>query len=161
MNPLIQDLGVGVGLRPPHHQQFLIEPPRSVQWVEVISENFMEWTQYGYGQSIETLLKIREDYPVSLHGVSMNLGSVDSIDKNYLRRLKNLQDLIQPSIVSDHLSWTGVNGLNMHDLFPLPYTTEALNIIADKIKYVQDFLGRQILVENPSSYLEYKVSEMT
>ncbi|MFN3697703.1 MAG: DUF692 domain-containing protein [Pseudobdellovibrio sp.] len=161
MNPLIQDLGVGVGLRPPHHQQFLIEPPRSVQWVEVISENFMEWTQYGYGQSIEALLKIREDYPVSLHGVSMNLGSVDSIDKNYLRRLKNLQDLIQPSIVSDHLSWTGVNGLNMHDLFPLPYTTEALNIIADKIKYVQDFLGRQILVENPSSYLEYKVSEMT
>jgi len=161
MNPLIQDMGIGVGLRPPHYQQFLTAPPRSVQWVEVISENFMEWTQHGYGQSIEMLLKIRENYPISLHGVSMNIGSADPIDKNYLQRLKNLQDLIQPNVVSDHLSWTGVNGVNMHDLFPVPYTMEALNHIADKIKYVQDFLGQHILIENPSSYLEYKISEMS
>jgi len=161
MNPLIQDMGVGVGLRPPHHQFFLNTPPQSVQWVEVISENFMEWTRHGFGQSIETLLKIRENYPIALHGVSMNLGSADQVDKNYLQRLKKLQDIIQPIIVSDHLSWTGVGGINMHDLFPVPYTIEALNHIADKIKYVQDFLGRQILIENPSSYLEYKVSEMT
>jgi len=161
MNPLIQDMGIGVGLRPPHYQQFLTAPPRSVQWVEVISENFMEWTQHGYGQSIKMLLKIRENYPISLHGVSMNIGSADPIDKNYLQRLKNLQDLIQPNVVSDHLSWTGVNGVNMHDLFPVPYMMEALNHIADKIKYVQDFLGRHILIENPSSYLEYKTSEMS
>ena len=161
MNPLMQDLGVGVGLRPTHHLNFLNEKPKSVKWVEVISENYMSWIKNGYGQSIDTLLKIREDYPVALHGVSMNLGSVDKLDNDYLERLKQLQNLVQPVVISDHISWTGVNEENAHDLLPVPYNLESLNLIADKIKYVQDFLGRRIIVENPSSYLEFNFSDMS
>jgi uncharacterized protein (UPF0276 family) len=135
--------------------------PASVGWVEVISENFMPWKERPLGKSFQTLSKIREDLPVALHGVSLNLGSADPLDFDYLSRLKTLIDAIDPFVVSDHLSWTGVNGNNMHDLLPLPYTDEALRFVAQKLDQVQNFLGRPILIENPSSYLEFIQSEMS
>lgn len=161
MNPLMQDLGVGVGLRPAHHSHFLTEKPKSVRWIEVVSENYMPWKDKDFGTSIDTLLKVRQDYPVALHGVSMNLGSADLLDLEYMKRLKKLVDTVNPFVVSDHLSWTGVNGKNLHDLMPIPYNEEALSIVTKKIEQAQDILGRRILVENPSSYFEFKTSEMS
>lgn len=161
MNPQQKDLGVGVGLRSAHHAEFLNSHIQSVNWVEVTTENFMPWENGYWNESIETLLKIRKDRPVALHGVSMNLGSSDPINGSYLKRLKSLMDKLEPFIVSDHLSWTGVNGFNLHDLLPIPYTQQALNRIVRKIGEVQDFLGRSILIENPSSYFEFQKSEMT
>ncbi len=153
--------GSGVGLRPTHYSQFLEQPPKSVSWIEVISENFMPWKNLTLGRSFQKLEKFRKDFPISLHGVSLNIGSTDSVDLDYLRRLKILIDAINPFVVSDHLSWTGVGGFNMHDLLPLPYTQESLTLISEKIDYVQNYLGRRILVENPSSYFEFKESEMS
>lgn len=153
--------GSGVGLRPTHYSQFLEQPPKSVSWIEVISENFMPWKNLTLGRSFQKLEKFRKDFPISLHGVSLNIGSTDPVDLDYLRRLKILIDAINPFVVSDHLSWTGVGGFNMHDLLPLPYTQESLTLISEKIDYVQNYLGRRILVENPSSYFEFKESEMS
>lgn len=153
--------GVGVGLRPTHHAHFLENTPRSVQWIEVISENFMPWGDCEFKASIVNLEALRRNYSVSLHGVSMNLGSVDDLDGGYLRRLKMLIERTDPFIVSDHLSFTGVKGVNMHDLVPLPYTEESLQNIAKKIDQVQSYLKRRIFIENPSSYFEYNVSEMS
>lgn len=153
-------MGAGVGLRPTHHSLFLEGIPSSVKWFEVISENYMPWKGQEFGRPFQTLERLRHDCPVSLHGVSMNLGSVDDVDKDYLRRLKLLVDAINPLVVSDHLSWTGVGGKNTHDLLPLPYTIESLNNVVQKIDSVQNFLGRRILIENPSSYLEFTASDM-
>lgn len=161
MNPLVQDLGVGVGLRPAHHFHFLKNKPKTVRWIEVISENYMPWKGKDFGSSIEILSKVREDYPVALHGVSMNLGSADSLDLEYMARLKKLVDRINPFVISDHLSWTGIHGQNLHDLLPVPYTDETLNLLAQKIEQAQEILGRRILIENPSSYLEFRSSEMS
>ena len=161
MNRLIPDLGVGVGLRPAHHSHFLKDTPRLVNWVEVISENYMPWKGQGFGPSLQTLMKVREKIPVALHGVSMNLGSADPINLEYLADLKKLIERVEPFVVSDHLSWTGIKGENLHDLLPIPYTKEALAHIAEKIDRVQNFLGRRILIENPSSYLEFQNSEMS
>jgi uncharacterized protein (UPF0276 family) len=161
MSPLFKDLGVGVGLRPAHQSQVLHEKPKSIRWVEVISENFMPWKGRDFGNSIQFLSQIREHYPVCLHGVSMNIGSTDALDLDYMNRLKLLIQRVEPAIVSDHLSWTGVQGENLHDLMPIPYTEEALILIADKIDQVQNILGRRILIENPSSYFEFKSSEMS
>jgi uncharacterized protein (UPF0276 family) len=160
-NSLFKDLGVGVGLRPPHYSHFLDEKPSSVAWVEVISENFLPWKNQEFGRSFQTLEKIRNNYPVVLHGVSMSIGSVDPLNDDYLKNLKNLADRIQPAWVSDHLCWTGVNGENLHDLMPVPYTQEALDHISRRIDQVQNKLGRRILIENPSSYLEFQQSEMS
>ncbi|MCB0369824.1 MAG: DUF692 domain-containing protein [Bdellovibrionales bacterium] len=156
-----ENKGIGVGLRPTHHEDFIFNKPKSVSWVEVISENFMPWKGYGFGKSLQLLKKVRQDYPVALHGVSMNLGSADDLDEDYLKRLKSLINVIEPFMISDHLSWTGVNGENLHDLLPIPYTKEALDLISKKIDQVQNVLGRRILIENPSSYLEFKQSEMS
>lgn len=161
MNPDKMDYGIGVGLRPAHHDKFLNEKPQTVNWVEVISENYMPWKGKDFGASIDVLDCVRKDYPVSLHGVSMNLGSVDPLDIDYMNRLRKLVDRIQPFIVSDHLSWTGINGQNVHDLLPLPYTEEALTVISNKIIQAQDLLGQQILIENPSSYFEFKSSHLS
>ena len=160
MNRMFGELGVGVGLRFPHYEVFTQKSPESVRWVEVISENFMGWQNQEIGDAHRTLLKLRRDLPVALHGVSLSVGSVDPVNFEYLRRLKELIEIIQPAIVSDHLCWTGVHGQNLHDLLPIPYTNEALDLICDKIKVVQDFLGQRILIENPSSYLEFNISEM-
>jgi hypothetical protein len=148
--------GFGLGLRPPHYQAFLeTEPP--VDFVEVISENFM----VRGGRPLHVLDAVRERYPVAMHGVSMSIGSADGVRPEYLRRLKQLADRIDPLWVSDHLCWTGVEGFNSHDLLPLPYTEETLDVVCDNLALVQDALERAILLENPSTYLTFADDEMT
>jgi uncharacterized protein (UPF0276 family) len=150
----------GVGLRPAHISKFLTKPPRSVSWVEVISENYMSWENGFQGISIENLEKVRSHLPVMIHGVSLSLGSPGPASKSHLKRLKELIDRIQPDWISDHVCWTGIDGENLHDLLPLPYTEEAIHVVVDRINQTQDFLGRQILIENISSYIEFEHSEM-
>jgi uncharacterized protein (UPF0276 family) len=113
------------------------------------------------GKPLDFLDRIRADYPMAMHGVSMSIGSTDPLDEQYLNQLKALINRVQPEWVSDHLCWTGVNAHNLHDLLPLPYTQEAIRHVADRIGRVQDFLGRQILVENLSSYITFRESEMS
>jgi uncharacterized protein (UPF0276 family) len=121
----------------------------------------MAWQNREIGEAHQILLKLRKDFPVMLHGVSLSIGSASELDREYLRRLKELVEIVQPHIVSDHLCWTGVDGHNLHDLMPVPYTQEALNLISEKIDAVQNELGRRILIENASSYLEFQSSEMS
>lgn len=149
-------LGFGLGLRAPHFKTILETKP-SVDWFEIISEDYM----IPGGNPRYYLEKIRQDYPIVMHGVSMSLGSTDPLDKNYLQQLKALIDWVKPAWVSDHICWSGFNHIQMHDLLPLPYTEEAARHLASRIREVQDFLGQQILVENISSYADYKQSEMT
>lgn len=152
---------IGVGLRPAHYDQFMDGHPSSVSWVEVISENFLNWKTRETPAARTRLLKIREYVPVSLHGVSMSLGSADPVSPQYLNALSELINVIQPISVSDHLCWTGLNDMNTHDLLPLPYTEEAIINVVKKISLVQDKLKREIAVENLSSYVEFNSSEMT
>lgn len=134
-------------------------------WLEVISENFMGLRNAGGGQPVKTLQRVREHYPVSLHGVSMSIGSVDPLDEEYLSKLRNLADRIEPIWVSDHLCWTGVDGENLHDLLPLPYTQEALDHIVPRLAHAQERLGRTLLIENVSTYIacpqHETIAEMT
>lgn len=140
----------GIGLRTPHYRAMLDEPP-SVSFLEVHSENFFG----DGGQPLRYLDRFRQDYPVSTHGVGLSLGSADTLDPEHLRRLKRLVDRIEPSLVSEHLCWVGVNGCFLNDLLPIPYTEEALEHVIGQVGRVQDFLGRQIMVENVSSYLQF------
>jgi len=145
--------GFGLGLRPPFYQA-AAEGKVSVDWFEVISENFM----VDGGNPLRILDAVHERYPLALHGVSMNLGGSDSLDRQYLAKLKSLIERVQPARVSDHLCWTRQGGHHLHDLLPLPYTDEAVKHVAQRIKQVQDYLGRQILIENVSSYAEFEQS---
>lgn len=147
--------GFGLGLRKPHYPEFL-EQRVAVDFVEVISENFM----IDGGRPKRILREIRERYPVALHGVSMSVGSADGVDAAYLARLRALVDEIEPLFVSDHLCWTQFGGFNSHDLLPLPYTDEALGIVCANVDQAQDMLGRQMLIENPSSYIEFNGDTM-
>ena len=149
-------LGFGLGLRTDHYQEVLDTKP-NVDWFEVISENFM----VDGGKPKYFLHAIREHYPIVMHGVSLSIGSTDPLDMNYLRKLKVLINEVQPEWISDHLCWTGVHQTNTHDLLPLPYNEEAISHLVERIQRVQDFLGRQILIENVSSYLTYHNSEIT
>jgi len=149
-------LGFGLGLRTQHFHDVLETEP-DLDWFEVISENFM----VAGGKPRYYLQQIRERYPMVMHGVSMSIGSTDPLDQNYLKNLRQLANDIQPEWISDHLCWTGVEGLNSHDLLPMPYTEEALDHVASRIRQVQDFLGRQMLIENVSSYLSYAESQLT
>lgn len=149
-------LGFGLGLRPKHYE-FVIENKPKIDWFEVISENFL----IPGGNPLYYLTTIRQDYPIVLHGVSMSIGGSDPLDWDYLKQLKHLADRIDPPWMSDHLCWTGINGTNLHDLMPLPYTENTLKHVVERIKQVQDFLGRQFLIENVSSYVTYKESEMS
>jgi uncharacterized protein (UPF0276 family) len=133
----------------------------AVSWFEAISENFIGIRSGNGGRPIRILEKVRANYPVALHGVSLSIGSSDPLDGDYLKKLKALYARIEPSIVSDHLCWTGVDGENLHDLLPLPYTREVAEYVAGKILRVQEFLGRRMLFENVSSYLTFADSEMT
>jgi len=148
--------GYGLGLRKEHYQDFL-ETRIPVDFVEVISENFM----VDGGQPRHILRQIRERYPVALHGVSMSVGSADGLDSAYLYRLKALVDEIEPLFVSDHLSWSRIDHFNSHDLLPVPYTDEALDLVCANISRAQDVLGRTLLFENPSSYLAFDGASMT
>jgi len=148
--------GHGLGLRKEHYRDFL-ETDVPVDFVEVISENFM----VAGGQPRHILRQVRERYPVALHGVSMSIGSADGLRPEYLQRLKALVDEIEPVIVSDHLSWSRIGRFNSHDLLPLPYTEEALAIVCNNIDLAQNTLGRAMLFENPSSYLAFDGASMT
>ena len=149
-------LGLGLGLRHVHVDHILSNWPE-VGWFEIISENFM----FSQGRPRHVLRQIGERYPLVMHGVSMSIGSVDPIDFDYLRALKALAADVQPQWISDHLCWTGVMGNNTHDLLPLPLTDEALDHVARRIDIVQDFLGRPLVLENPSSYIGYVHSSWT
>ncbi|HEX2492666.1 MAG TPA: DUF692 domain-containing protein [Steroidobacter sp.] len=145
----------GIGLRAQHHDDLLRERP-NVGWLEAHSENYFA----DGGAQIEHLLKLRELYPLSLHGVGLSLGSTDPLDREHLRRLKRLMQLSEPGFVSEHLCWASVNGTYLNDLLPLPYTEEALTHMIARVGEAQDYLGRRILIENVSSYLEFSDSEM-
>jgi uncharacterized protein (UPF0276 family) len=149
MNRLLPN-SAGIGLRAPHVAQVLAEHP-PVPWFEVHSENYFA----DGGQALAALDRIRADYPLSLHGVGLSLGSTDPLDTGHLAKLKRLSDRIEPARVSEHLCWSSVNGRHYNDLLPLPYTTEALDHVCGRVSAVQDFLGREILVENVSSYLTF------
>lgn len=148
--------GFGLGLRPVHYPDFLAEA-QAVDWLEIISENYM----VPGGKPLAMLDAILERYPVAMHGVSLSIGSTDGLDAQYLGDLKALAKHAQPMWISDHLCWTGVQGRNAHDLLPLPYSEEALRVVVRHVNQVQDVLGRRILLENVSSYLNYRSSEMS
>jgi uncharacterized protein len=152
----MSNLGFGLGLRPAHYEAILKSKPR-VDWFEALSENYM----IPGGRPLYYLDRIRARYPVVLHGVSLSIGSTDALDRNYLRELKLLAQRVEPEWISDHLCWTGVAGRNLHDLMPLPYSEEALRHVVQRVREVQDVLGRRILLENVSSYVTYQSSEMT
>jgi len=149
------ELGFGLGLRPDHYDAILSTRP-AVDWFEVLSENYM----VGGGKPLSYLDRIREHYPVVMHGVSLSIGGTDPLDHRYLAELKALARRIEPAWISDHLCWTGVHGRNLHDLMPLPYTEEAARHVAGRVREVQDFLGRRLLIENVSSYVSYRHSTM-
>jgi len=146
----ISSIRAGIGLRTPHYQALLEQRP-PISFLEVHSENFFG----DGGQPLRYLARFREDYPVSTHGVGLSLGTADALDADHLRKLKRLVDWIEPALVSEHLCWVGVNGRFLNDLLPIPYTEEALGHVVGHVGQVQDFLGRQILVENVSSYLQF------
>jgi uncharacterized protein (UPF0276 family) len=150
-----ENLGVGIGLRTAHYAHILEEQPR-IDWFEALSENFM----HTRGRPLEVLDRIAERYPLVLHGVSLSIGSTDPLDWEYLRELKALRDRVGARWVSDHLCWTGVMGKNAHDLLPMPFTEEALAHTARRIHAVQDFMEAPLVLENPSSYVEFAGSTL-
>jgi hypothetical protein len=149
------NLGFGLGLRPAHYEEILNDSP-PIDWLEIITENYL----VPGGKPHHFLNRIRERFPLVMHGVSLSIGSTDPLNLDYLRALKELADRIEPKWISDHLCWTGTNGINVHDLLPLPYTEAALDHVVARIEQVQTFLNRQILIENVSSYVSYRESEM-
>ena len=149
-------LGYGLGLRKEHYETVLAERP-AVDWFEIISENYM----VDGGKPIDYLTRIREHYPMVMHGVSMSIGSTAPLNFDYLKQLKALVKRVQPEWFSDHLCWTGVDGVNLHDLMPLPYTEEAIDHVANRVRQVQDYMGQQMLLENVSSYVSYTDSQMS
>jgi uncharacterized protein (UPF0276 family) len=146
----------GLGLRPQHYLEIL-DGQRRVDWFEAISENYMA----PGGKPLHYIERIRADYPLVLHGVSLSIGATDPLNLDYLDRLKALTHRLQPMWLSDHLCWTGAQGRNMHDLLPLPYTEEALAHVAARVQRVQEHLGRELVLENVSSYVEFAHSTMT
>src|SRR5476651_1258076 len=152
----LPNLGVGVGLRTTHYQHILTTRP-AVAWLEIISENYMQTA----GRPLHVLDTLAERYPLVMHGVSLSIGSCDPLDRDYLRELVALRDRISSPWVSDHLCWTGVAGRNNHDLLPLPYTEEALAHVSGRVRQVQDALGGPLILENPSTYVEFRGSTLS
>lgn len=148
--------GAGVGLRAPHHLIVMSEAPR-VAWFEAHTENYFA----DGGPHVYAMEKIRANYPLSLHGVGLSLGSTDPLNREHLKQVSRAVKRFEPALVSEHVSWSSVEGIYANDLMPLPYTEEALRHLCARIAEVQDVLGRQILVENVSSYLEFADSSMT
>lgn len=146
-------LGLGLGLRHVHYDHILANKP-DVDWFEIISENYI----YSHGKPKAMLLKIAEHYPLVMHGVSLSIGSTDPIDMDYLKAIKSLSIDIDARWVSDHLCWTGVLGINSHDLLPLPLTEESLKHVIERVLIVQDYLGRPLVLENPSTYIGFNHS---
>ena len=146
--------GSGIGLRAPHVAEVLATRP-AIDWLEVHAENYM-----GGGPAVRTLERIRRDYPVSIHGVGLSLGSAEDLDAVHLERLAGLVERLQPALVSEHLSWSLTGGAYLNHLLPLPYTEEALAVVSEHVLRAQEHLGRRLLVENPSSYLRFHHSPM-
>ena len=151
----LPDLGLGVGLRTPHYAHILAERP-DIGFFEVLTENYLDTG----GRPLYLLDKIAEHYPMVMHGVSMSIGSTDEIDFDYLAKVKALAARTGALWISDHICWTGVLGRNTHDLLPLPYTEESLKHSVERIKVIQDYLERPLVLENPSTYLEFAESDM-
>ena len=148
--------GYGLGLRTDHYAEFVEQKPQ-LDWLEIISENYL----VPGGKPLHFLDRIRADYPMVMHGVSLSIGSVDPLDFVYLKQIKSLAQRVEPGWISDHLCWTGVDHTNLHDLLPLPYTEETLRHLTQRISRVQEFLGRRILLENVSSYVLCAQDEMS
>jgi uncharacterized protein (UPF0276 family) len=149
------DLGIGVGLRTAHFPTILSEWP-AVDWFEAITENFLDTG----GRPLEVLERVAARYPVVLHGVSLSIGSTDRLDRGYLAKVKALAARVRASWVSDHVCFTGVAGRNTHDLLPIPYDEKTLRHVIERVRAVSDFLERPLVLENPSSYIEYAASSM-
>jgi uncharacterized protein (UPF0276 family) len=154
--PVQTSPGFGLGLRTQHYPEFL-EGPQRVDWLELLSDNYL----VPGGKPLVMLDCIRTDYPVVMHGVALSIGAADGPDEDYLRALAALADRVQPLWVSDHLCWTGVHGRVLHDLYPLPYTEEALEVIVRNVHRVQEMLKRPLVLENVSSYVSFRASEMS
>jgi hypothetical protein len=154
----LPNLGDGVGLRAQHFPHLLRTPLASwgVDWFEIISENFLD----NFGYAAHVLEHVAAHRPIAMHGVSLSIGSVAPLDRAYLRALRELAERVRPAWVSDHLCWTGVAGINTHDLLPLPLTEASLAHVADRVRAVQDCLDRPLILENPSTYLEFTASRM-
>ncbi|PIZ31403.1 MAG: hypothetical protein COY40_02160 [Alphaproteobacteria bacterium CG_4_10_14_0_8_um_filter_53_9] len=158
MHPLPADCGsftAGIGLRYPHVAEILERQPK-VGFLEAHSENY-----FGGGYARRNLLKLRETYPITLHGVGLSLGRADGLDQKHLRQLKRLVDEVQPLFVSEHLSWSAYTHIAVPDLLPIPFTREALSIFVAHVNEMQDTLGRQVLIENPSNYLAFAQTDWT
>ncbi len=149
-------LGFGLGLRTEHYAAFESQAQTRVDWLEILSENYM----VPGGAPLWHLDRIRRDFPMVMHGVSMNIGGTDPLNMDYLRDLKTLAGRVQPAWISDHLCWTGTQGINMHDLLPLPYTEQTLAHVSERIQRVQDFLGRRLVIENPSTYVAFAADQI-
>jgi uncharacterized protein (UPF0276 family) len=149
-------LGFGLGLRVDHYEAVLADHP-PVDWFEVLTENYL----VPGGKPLHYLMRIRERFPVAMHGVSLSIGSTAPLDHEYLRQVKALAARVEPEWVSDHLCWTGVAGRNTHDLLPLPYTEQALDHVVARVRTVQEVLERRILLENVSSYVSFRDSPLT
>lgn len=147
---------LGVGLRSEHYLEVLEQKPK-LEWFEVHSENYFDF----FSRDFEVLFELSKNYRISFHGIGLSLGSGDGLDKAHLQRIKRLCDEIPPIMISEHISWSRIDGRYVPDLLPIPYNSSSLTIMADNIKHAQDYLGRQLLVENPSSYLSYKTSTMS
>lgn len=148
--------GFGLGLRTAHYEAVLGET-HAIDWLEIITENYL----VPGGKPLDWLERVRARFPMVMHGVSLSIGSTDPMDREYVKAVRQLAGRIEPAWISDHLCWTGVEGRNMHDLLPLPYTEEALLHVVRRVGEVQDALGRQILLENVSSYLTFRSSDMS
>jgi len=146
-------LGFGVGLRAEHYEDVLAGS-QGADWFEAITENYIDTK----GRPLAVLESVRRDYPLALHGVALSIGSADPLDRRYLKALRDLVDRTEPALISDHLCWSSVDGRALFDLLPLPLTEECLAHVAERVRIVQDFLGRRILLENPSSYLGWSAS---
>ncbi len=148
--------GTGIGLRQPHYREVFERRP-DLAFLEVHSENFF----LDGGAAMHALERARAAYPISLHGVGLSLGSADRLAGEHLARLKRLVDRVEPALVSEHLCWGAIGGVHFNDLLPLPHTREALALVADRVDRVQSTLGRRLLVENLSAYVEFRDAEMT
>jgi uncharacterized protein (UPF0276 family) len=149
-------LGFGLGLRPQHYEAVL-QDRISIDWLEVLTDNYL----VPGGRPLHYLARIRERFPLAMHGVALSIGSTDELDRGYLRQVRLLADRFEPAWISDHLCWTGVAGRNTHDLLPLPYTEEVLRHVIERIGVVQDILGRRLVLENVSSYVTFAASTIT
>ena len=149
-------LGYGLGLRPNHYQAVIDQQPKRVDWFECVTEDYL----VDGGNPLYFLEKIREHYPMAMHGVTLSIGSADPVNTDYLHKLMRLAERIKPAWISDHLCWSGCEGIVLHDLLPLPQTEAVVKHVVEKVDQVQAFLGQRIVLENISSYCTYRMSEM-